>query len=92
MFFTYYNNEHRHSGIGLHTPASVHVGTAGSTSRPAAPQVLEAAFAAHPERFRGRRPPAAPLPAKVWINEPPATIETRTVTTNHKSRLMSHRV
>ena len=27
-FFTYYNNEHRHSGIGLHTPASVHDGTA----------------------------------------------------------------
>jgi len=26
-FFTYYNHEHRHSGIGLHTPASVHYGT-----------------------------------------------------------------
>ena len=35
LFFTYYNNEHRHSGIGLHTPASVHDGTAGP-SRPAA--------------------------------------------------------
>src|SRR5699024_4623361 len=27
-FFGYYNHEHRHSGIGLHTPASVHYGTA----------------------------------------------------------------
>ncbi|MDX6330626.1 MAG: putative transposase, partial [Streptomycetaceae bacterium] len=27
-FFTYYNTVHRHSGIGLHTPASVHDGTA----------------------------------------------------------------
>jgi hypothetical protein len=27
-FFTYYNHEHRHSGIGLHTPYSVHIGTA----------------------------------------------------------------
>lgn len=27
-FFDYYNHEHRHSGIGLHTPYSVHVGTA----------------------------------------------------------------
>src|ERR1039458_9313032 len=27
-FFTYYNTEHRHSGIGLHTPATVHDGTA----------------------------------------------------------------
>jgi putative transposase len=34
VFFTYYNNEH-HSGIGLHTPASVHDGTA--RSRRAAP-------------------------------------------------------
>ena len=28
IFFTYYNNEHRHSGIGLHTPAAVHDGSA----------------------------------------------------------------
>ena len=27
-FFAYYNHEHRHSGIGYHTPASVHYGTA----------------------------------------------------------------
>jgi putative transposase len=26
-FFAYYNHEHRHSGIGYHTPASVHYGT-----------------------------------------------------------------
>ena len=27
-FFGYYNHEHRHSGIGMHTPASVHFDTA----------------------------------------------------------------
>ena len=27
-FFAHYNHEHRHSGIGLHTPASVHYGIA----------------------------------------------------------------
>ena len=27
-FFGYYNHEHRHAGIGRHTPASVHHGTA----------------------------------------------------------------
>ena len=27
-FFTAYNHEHRHSGIGMHTPASVHFDTA----------------------------------------------------------------
>ena len=35
VVFTYYNHEHRHSGIGLHTPYSVHIGTAGD--RGAAP-------------------------------------------------------
>jgi putative transposase len=28
QFFNYYNNEHRHSGIAMHTPASVYDGTA----------------------------------------------------------------
>ncbi len=27
-FFLAYNHEHRHSGVGMHTPASVHFGTA----------------------------------------------------------------
>jgi putative transposase len=39
-FFGYYNHEHRHSGIGLHTPASVHHGR-NRDPRPAA---------AHPRR------------------------------------------
>jgi putative transposase len=29
-FFDFYNHEHYHSGLGLHTPASVHYGTAES--------------------------------------------------------------
>jgi putative transposase len=73
-FFTYYNNEHRHSGIAMHTPSSVHDGTwAHVQARRAA--TLRAAYEAHPERFRGRCPQPRPLPDKVWINEPPATIE-----------------
>jgi putative transposase len=74
-FFTYYNNEHRHSGIAMHTPSSVHDGSwAHVQARRSA--TLRAAYEAHPERFRGRCPQPAPLPGKVWINEPPATIET----------------
>lgn len=77
VFFTYYNTEHRHSGIAMHTPASVHDGTwVHVQARRAA--TLQAAYLAHPERFRGRCPQPKPLPAKVWINEPPATIETST--------------
>ena len=76
-FFTYYNTEHRHSGIAMHTPASVHDGTwIRVQARRAA--TLQAAYQAHPERFRGRCPQPKDLPARVWINEPPATIETST--------------
>jgi putative transposase len=75
IFFAYYNNEHRHSGIGLHTPASVHDGTAHQIQADRA-AVLEAAYAANPERFR-RRPKPPKLPTTAWINQPPATIETK---------------
>ncbi len=68
-FFTYYNHEHRHSGIGYHTPASVHYGTA--TEVRAQRQVtLDAAYAANPARFRHRRPEPPKLPTVAWINEP----------------------
>ena len=33
QFFAYYNHEHRHCGIGLHTPASVHFGTDVNNAR-----------------------------------------------------------
>ncbi|WUI10928.1 IS3 family transposase [Kineococcus sp. NBC_00420] len=69
VFFRHYNYVHRHSGIGLHTPASVHFGTVGQvqTARQA---TLDAAYAAHLERFGGRRPHPPALPAAAWINEP----------------------
>ena len=67
-FFTYYNLEHRHSGIGLHTPADVHHGRHHAV-REARQHVLDAAYAARPERFN--RPPAAPtIPDIAWINRP----------------------
>jgi putative transposase len=67
-FFTYYNHEHRHRALGLHTPASVHLGTAGEI-RAARAVVLDAAYASNPKRFA--RPPAPPrLPVAAWINQP----------------------
>ena len=68
-FFRWYNVEHRHSGIGLLTPADVHHGRAAQiiTARGV---VLDGAFVAHPERFV-RKPPQPPrLPEQVWINKP----------------------
>ncbi len=68
-FFAWYNGEHRHSGIGLMTPAVVHDGRA-DTMRDARQLVLMTAYAAHPERFV-RQPPQPPiLPHAVWINPP----------------------
>lgn len=69
MFFAYYNHEHRHSGIGLHTPASVHYGTA-TEIRAQRTATLDAAYTANPDRFRGRRPTPPRLPVAAWINDP----------------------
>ena len=74
QFFPWYNEQQRHSGIAMLTPAMVHYGQAAAvmTQRQA---VLDAAFQAHPERFV-RRPPRTPdLPAEVWINKPSRSSE-----------------
>jgi putative transposase len=69
LFFVWYNTQHHHSGIGLHTPHSVHHGLAQALN--AARRVtLNDAHSAHPERFV-RKPPEPPaLPGAVWINPP----------------------
>jgi putative transposase len=68
-FFDWYNHQHRHSGISLMTPATVHHGRATKLHAERA-RVLTAAYAATPERFV-RRPPTPPqLPTAAWINKP----------------------
>jgi putative transposase len=54
-FFTWYNDEHRHTGLGLHTPADVHYGTAGAV-RDKRAAVLTGAYCSTP---RAVRPQAA---------------------------------
>ena len=68
-FFEHYNHVHRHAGIGLHTPASVHYGTAGEI-RAQRGVTLDAAYAANPARFNHRRPTPPELPTAAWINDP----------------------
>jgi putative transposase len=68
-FFAYYNHEHRHSGIGYHTAASVHLDTAADVRAKRA-ETLEAAYSANPARFGHRRPAPPELPTVAWINEP----------------------
>jgi putative transposase len=68
-FFGWYNNEHRHGGLGLLTPHDVHHGLAGARLM-ARDAVLAAAFAARPERFAAGLPSAGTVPGAVWINNP----------------------
>ena len=73
-FVDWYNHAHRHSGIGLMTPAAIHHGHAEQLHAARA-VVLDAAYQQHPERFV-RKPPAPPeLPAAAWINKPADTKE-----------------
>jgi putative transposase len=68
-FFGWYNHQHRHSGIGLMTPADVHHGRAEHVHADRA-RVLKDAYTANPERFV-RHPPRPPaLPTAAWINKP----------------------
>jgi putative transposase len=68
-FFDYYNHHHRHSGIGLMTPATVHHGHAEQLHAERA-CVLAAAYARTPERFVRRAPTPPPVPTAAWINKP----------------------
>ena len=68
-FFQWYNQEHRHSGIGLLTPAMVHFGEA-QTVLAKRQVVLDTAYQAHPDRFVRQPPKPLPLPSEVWINKP----------------------
>jgi len=69
VFFPWYNNEHRHTGIGLLTPEMVHYGQAEAVLR-ARGEVLRAAYQKHPERFVRKEPLPQPLPEAAWINPP----------------------
>jgi len=68
-FFSWYNHEHRHSGIGLMAPAAVHYGRAPEIYEQRA-CVLDLAYALTPERFVKRPPRPPELPKAAWINKP----------------------
>lgn len=72
-FVTWYNHEHHHVRIGLHTPADVHYGVAATTATNR-DQVLAAARTTHPERFgTDYTPKVLSLPTTAWINKPADT-------------------
>jgi len=68
-FFCWDNYEHYHSGLSLLTPVTVHYGQAQAVFEQRQ-KVLQAAYAAYPERFVRGEPRLPSLPTEVWINEP----------------------
>ena len=89
VFFPWYNDEHRHSGIEGLTPAQVHCGSAPHVLEQRQ-HVLHAAYDRHPERFVRGLPTVAELPAAVWINPPSdrtatPVLQTPSLTTQEQS-------
>jgi putative transposase len=68
-FYRWYNQEHRHSGIAMLTPASVHYQRHEPILKTRA-AVLTMAFEKHPERFVKGMPAVKSIPEHVWINPP----------------------
>ncbi len=71
-FFRWYNHDHRHGGIGLLTPETVHYGRADAVIEQRA-RVLSAAYATHPDRFVNGQPEPPKPPQTAWINRPEDT-------------------
>jgi putative transposase len=68
-FFTWYNTEHRHSGIAMVTPENVHYHNHQEVLC-ARSMTLSQAFQEHPERFVKGVPKVQTVPPEVWINKP----------------------
>ena len=69
-FFPWYNDEHRHTGLALPRARRHPLRHRHDHTRDKRAGVLDAAYAAHPERFV-RKPPAPPeLPTTATINPP----------------------
>ena len=66
-WFRWYNYEHRHTGLNLHTPASVHYGNVGEIVQRRR-EVMEQAYERTPSRFPKGRPVVQANPAVVGIN------------------------
>ena len=68
-FFTWYNRDHHHAGIGLMTPDQVHYGQADAVHA-ARQETLDRAFRLNPERFVRKAPEPPAKPIEAWINPP----------------------
>ena len=68
-FFHWYNHEHRHSGIGLMTPAAIHLGQAAAAAR-VPRRRARGRLCAQPRAVRPQAATPPELPTAAWINKP----------------------
>jgi len=80
QFFRWYNTVHRHAGIALMAPQTVHYGHADALTVQRC-ATLDAAFLAHPQRFKGTAPQPPAVPTAAWINPPKKEIATPQIIT-----------
>ena len=78
-FYRWYNHDHRHSGIAMHTPFDVHHGRADAVRevREARAATLSVAYVNNPERFVRKHPQPTDPPGTAWINRPDPNPPTR---------------
>lgn len=81
----WYNNEHRHSSLGLLTPDDVHHNRVDQRLA-IRDHALGAAYAANPERFVRGLPTAKRPPTAAWINPP----VDKTTSADEASALLAH--
>ncbi len=74
VFFRWYNDDHRHDGLELHTPRDVHYGLAKARTVERN-LVLDLPSARIQNGFPSRSPVAKEPPTEVWINKPTAAAE-----------------
>ena len=85
QFFAWYNREHRHSGIALLTPETLHYGMAEEVIQKRQ-QILNSAYARNPERFVRACPKPLPPPTAAWINPPITASATEQISTTVVTR------
>lgn len=68
-FFSWYNEQHKHSSIGYITPESLHTGNAHEIRKKRC-ITLQKAYQKHPERFVRGVPEPPAIPEAAWINKP----------------------
>jgi len=87
-FVPWYNNEHRHSGLGFLTPADVHFGRAQEMLAKRN-ELMQQVWKQHPRRFNPRGPAQHALTSAVYINRPTEAVDDEQTDTSETAQMRS---